>query len=270
MNQATPPLGLGGLPRIAATGRTFSALRHAYEYVAFGGLWLVFGLSSLLWSIPVAVLYLVLPKGFGESIGQFLIMAGFRYFVGAMRATGIIKCDLGALKSLRDEKALVIVANHPSLLDAVLVISQLPNVVCIAKTEIWDNWFLGAGARLAGFIRNDAPVKLIKRAAGKVQAGRHLLIFPEGTRTLAGSVNSFKGGFALIAKRAGIPVQTVFIESNSHFLGKSWPLCKKPPFPLIFKVHLGRRFNVGDDVGSFVEELEAYYRDQLPDRAPQL
>jgi 1-acyl-sn-glycerol-3-phosphate acyltransferase len=270
MSQPIPPLELEGLPRISSGGKAFGALRLVYEYVAFSALWFVFGLTSLLWSIPAAVLYCLMPNRSGEVVGQFLMMAGFRFFVGAMRATGIIKCNLGALQLLRDEKAFVIAPNHPSLLDAVLIISQLPNVVCIAKPEIWDNLFLGAGARLAGFIRNDAPIKLIKTAAEKIQTGRHLLIFPEGTRTLSGSINNFKGGFALIAKRADVPVQTVFIESNSRFLSKSWPYFKKPVFPLIYSVRLGHRFTVGKDVETFIEKLETYYREQLQDSRPRL
>ncbi|MHB1237871.1 MAG: 1-acyl-sn-glycerol-3-phosphate acyltransferase, partial [Gallionella sp.] len=67
----------------------------------------------------------------------------------------------------------------------------------------------------------------------------------------------------LIARRAGVPVQTVFIEYSSAFLGKGWPLWKKPQFPLTFRVTLGKRFVVGEDTKSFVDELENYFREQL-------
>jgi 1-acyl-sn-glycerol-3-phosphate acyltransferase len=180
-----------------------------------------------------------------------------------MKLSGIIRCDLAALDVLRGEKSLIIAPNHPSLLDAVLVISRLPSVVCIMKPAIWDNLFLGGGARLAGFIRNDTKTSLVKQAARKVRAGRHLLIFPEGTRTARLPVNAFKGGFALIARKAGAPVQTVFIETNSAFLGKAWPLLKKPKFPLIYRVRLGRRFDVGDDAQTFTRDLERYFSDEI-------
>src|SRR6185312_7501431 len=100
----------------------------------------------------------------GEPLGQFMIMAGFRYFVAAMRLTGIIQCDLRSLDVLRRSGPVVIAPNHPSLLDAVLIISRLPRVVCAAKSEIWDNLFLGAGVRLAGYVRNDSPAALIRHA----------------------------------------------------------------------------------------------------------
>lgn len=244
-------------PRLGAAAREF------YEYLAFYAALAVFGIISLAWSLPAAVLYRLLPRRWGEPLGQFVIMAGFRGFLALMKIAGIIKCDLSALDALRPDGAIVIAPNHPSLLDAVLVISRLPRVACITKAKIWDNWFLGGGARLAGFIRNDAPVRVIKEAAGKLRDGDHLLIFPEGTRTGTAPVNDFKRGFALIARRAGVPVQAVFIDGSSPFLGKTWPLFKKPCLPLTYRIRLGRRFEMGGDVRAGVQEMEEYYRQEL-------
>ena len=100
-------------------------------------------------------------------------------------------------------------------------------------------------------------------AAAAVRAGSQLLVFPEGTRTRREPVNHFEGGFALIAKTARVPVQTVFIETNSLFLSKGWPLFRKPAFPLIYRARLGRRFEVKGDVKALVAELECYYRKTL-------
>ena len=244
-------------------GRLAARLRHAYEHLLYYGLLGLFGISSLLWSVPAAILYPLLPRRWGEPLGQFMIMAGFRYFIGVMRIAGVIQCDLRELDRLRRGTPLVIAPNHPSLFDAVLIISRLPHLVCAAKAEIWDNVFLGGGARLAGFIRNDSSAKLIREAARQARRGRHFLIFPEGTRTSVQPVGAFKGGFALIAKQAKAPVQTVFIESNSRFLGKGWPLLTKPDFPLVYRVRLGRRVTVEGDVHEAVRQLHAYYRQEL-------
>ena len=63
---------------------------------------------------------------------------------------------------------------------------RLPRVVCITKATIWDNMFFGGGVRLAAYIRNDAPLPMIRRAAQAVRDGSQLLIFPEGSRTAHG------------------------------------------------------------------------------------
>jgi 1-acyl-sn-glycerol-3-phosphate acyltransferase len=242
-------------------GRRWRRILH--EGVVFYGLLALFGAMSLLWSLPAALLHRLLPRRWGEPLGQRVIMAGCRAFVGAMRLSGMIDCDLAALDALRSGPGVIIAPNHPSLLDAVLILSRLPCVVGAAKAEIWDNLFLGGSARLAGFVRNDSATTLIRRAARQVAAGRHFLIFPEGTRTSAEPLGPLKGGFALIARSADAAVQTVFIESNSRFLGKGWPLFKKPAFPLVYRVRLGRRFTVTGTAHEFVRELEAYYRREL-------
>jgi 1-acyl-sn-glycerol-3-phosphate acyltransferase len=241
----------------------FKGPRLAYEYVVLYGGLLCFAVMCLGWSLPAAVLYRILPKKLGEPLGQYAIMLVFRTYLWLVRASGLVKCDLDALDALREEQSLIITANHPSLIDIVLIASRLPHAVCILKANLLDNPLLGGGARLAGYIRNDAPKQLIRQSVAATQAGGQLIIFPEGTRTISPPVNEFKDGFGLIARKAGVPTQTVFIETNSPFLCKGWPLRKKPGFPLVYRVRLGRRFEAAGDVKAYVAELEEYYRQQL-------
>lgn len=226
----------------------------------------VFGLTCLVWSLPAALLHRLLPHRRGEGLGQFMIMAGFRWFVGVMRATGVLRTDFTELDRLREERAIVIAPNHPTMLDAVLLISRLPRVVCITKASLWDNTFLGGGIRLAAYIRNDAPLPMIRRAAEAVRDGRQLLIFPEGSRTAGRPVDRFHRSFAVMAKAAGAPVQTVFIEADSPYLTKGWPLFRRPVLPLVFRFRLGRRFEVGDDAEGFTRSLENYFHSELRGR----
>lgn len=238
-------------------------IRALYEVaMLYGGL-LGFALMGLVWSLPAGLLYILLPGAVGERLGQYVIMLGFRGYLAVARAAGVIRCDLAALDALRDERALLITTNHPSLIDIVLIASRLPRTVCIMKAGLLGNPLLGMGARLAGYIRNEPSWSMIRRSITSVRAGSQLLIFPEGTRTETSPISPFKEGFAVVAQRAEVPVQTVFIETNSPFLGKGWPLLKKPDFPLEYRVRLGRRFSAGDDVRTFVRDLEHYYAREL-------
>ena len=97
------------------------------------------------------------------------------------------------------------------------------------------------------------------------------MIFPEGTRTLGypGNVlNPLSRSTALIATRAGVPVQTVIIEFSSPYLGKGWPLWRKPSLPLTCRVRLGRRFDPPRDARAFTTELEAHFRAELAPPPP--
>jgi 1-acyl-sn-glycerol-3-phosphate acyltransferase len=242
--------------------RTAALLKHLYEYIVLYGGLILFALICLVWSLIATALAPFLPRKIAAPLGQFAIMAVFRFYLSVLKITGIVHLDLSILDALREDRSLIIAPNHPSLIDVVLIASRLPHIVCIMKASIWDNLLLGGGARLAGYIRNDAPKNMVRLAAAAARDGHQLLIFPEGTRTVAPPANDFKGGFGLIAKKAGVPIQTVFIETNSPFLGKGWPLLKKPDFPLIYRVRLGQRFEVNGEVKTFIAELEQYFRQQ--------
>ncbi len=251
----------------ARRGRWVAYLRRApglaYEYAAFYGFLLLLGIGFLGWGLIGAVLSRVLPRHTAAPLGQAVIGAGFRFYIDLLHVLGLMRAELSALDALRDARGLVLAPNHPSLLDILLIASRVPRAVCITKAQLWDNPFLGGGARLAGYIRNDAPLPLVRRAAAEVRGGANLLIFPEGTRTVAGPVNPLKPGFALIARAASAPVQTIFIESETPYLRKGWTLLRKPRFPLIYRVHLGPRLLVEGGADAFARTLEALYRAEL-------
>jgi len=248
---------------VRQAGRKAGRLRGWFDAVLFHVGLTLFGVMCLLWSLPAGVLHRLLPARVGAPIGQFGIMGGFRIFIGMMKALGLFRCDLSALDSLRHDGPLIIAVNHPSLLDALLVISRLPRVVCITKAALWDNWFLGGGIRLAAYIRNDAPLELTKLAVAELRAGHQLLIFPEGTRTRQGPVNDFKGGFAIMARTAGVPIQTVFLDSDTRYLTKGWTLFRRPDFPMTFRARLGQRLTVTGTTRTFTADLQRYFAAEL-------
>ena len=245
--------------RAALLARAVPLYYAAAFYIAVA----VFGASCLLWSLPASLLHRVLPRRIGEPLGQFGIMAGFRWCLWVMRLLGVVRVDLSPLDALRDERSLVVASNHPTMMDAVLLISRLPRVACITKASLWDSPFLGGGVRLAGYVRNDAPLAMIRRAAEAVREGRQLMVFPEGSRTARPPVDRFTRGFAVMARAAGAPIQTVLIEADSSYLRKGWPLFRRPDLPLVFRVRLGERFTMERDPEAFVAGLEAYFRREL-------
>jgi len=238
-------------------------LLGAYDYVVIylGLVWL--GLLCLAW-VPVALLiYPLVSERRGRALGRYVIMAVFRLYLASLGLSRRFSFDLDALDVLRDQASLIIAPNHPSLLDALMVISRLPNVACVLKSELMNNIFLGAGARLARYIRNTPVRRMLKQSMRDFASGSHLLLFPEGTRTVAGPVNPFKGSIGLIAQRAQVPVQTVLIETDSKYLNKGWPLFRKPPMPIHYRVSLGKRFDPPQDAHQFTAELEHYFVHEL-------
>jgi 1-acyl-sn-glycerol-3-phosphate acyltransferase len=246
-----------------------NVLLTLYDYLVLylGLAWL--GLLCLAWTLVTIILYPLLPKRHARRLGRFVIMSGFRIYLASLTLSGRCSFDLSALDELRDEAPLIIAPNHPCLLDAVMIISRLPNVACIMKAELMNNVFLGAGSRFARYICNEPIRKMVLLAAGDLQGGSHLLLFPEGTRTTSCPVNPFKGSIALIAQHAGAAVQTVLIETDSNYLSKGWPLFRKPAMPINYRIRLGRRFDPPQDTHRFMAELETYFSQEL-ERPPVL
>jgi Tat protein secretion system quality control protein TatD with DNase activity len=73
----------------------------------------------------------------------------------------------------------------------------------------------------------------------------------------------------LIAKYAHVPVQTLLIETDSPFLSKGWPLFRRPPLPITYRVRLGEALRgARGRAALFTAELDRYFRLALA-KAPQ-
>ena len=205
----------------------------------------------------------VLPRQRRKLLGRRLISASTRSYLRLLSLMGACRFDLSELDSLRDAPPMVIAPNHPSLLDALMVLSALPNAGCIMKASIVNNVVFGAAARVAGYVRNTPLRTMVQLAVADLRQGSHLLLFPEGTRTTQFPIGHLQGTTGLIAKNAGVPVQTVFIETDSGFLGKGWQLLWTPRMPITYRVRLGKRFDPPTHSARFVEELEQYFQSEL-------
>lgn len=220
---------------------------------------LLLGLISLAWNLVAMLLHPVLPRRRGQAIGRAGIAYGYRMFWAIAAASGMLRLHAEVLDALRDEPGLIIVANHPSMLDALMLVARLPRATCIMKASLLRNIFLGAGARLARYVSNESPLAMVRQAVDALKQGGQLVMFPEGTRTTQPPLNPFMPGVTLIAKLAKAPIQTVFIDTDSPYLGKGWPLWRLPPLPIVFSVRIGERFEPSRDADALLHELEQYF-----------
>jgi 1-acyl-sn-glycerol-3-phosphate acyltransferase len=244
-------------------------LLRPFMLLALYGLLLLLGLISLAWNLAALVLHPLLPRDRGLAVGRAGISRGYALFWAVANWSGLLKMDASALDPLRGARGLIVVANHPSMLDALMLVARLPRSACVMKASLTHNPFLGPGARLARYIRNDSALGMVRMAVADLKAGGQLVLFPEGTRTTQAPVNAFRPGFTLIAKLARAPIQTVFIDTDSPYLGKGWPLWRLPPLPIQFSVRLGRRFEPSNDPDAQLAEIEAYFAQALQPPPPR-
>jgi 1-acyl-sn-glycerol-3-phosphate acyltransferase len=238
-------------------------LKIIYEYFALYSSLTLLGLICLSWSVFALPLYFLLPQRIGMAVGRRGIMSGFRIYAWSLSITRAYRLDLREIDSLKGGPAVILAPNHPCLIDALLILTRHPNIVCVMKSALMRNVFLGSGSRLARYVRNDSSRHMVKESVAHLRDGAVLLLFPEGTRSTRAPINSLVGSVGLIAKHARVPVQTLVIETDSPFLSKGWPLFRRPELPITYRVRLGKRFDPPTDVPAFTAELDRYYRHEL-------
>lgn len=130
-------------------------------------------------------------------------------------------------ENIPQDRALVMASNHRSYADPVILTMPMKKpVTYMAKEELFKNklfgWFI---TKLGAFPvkRGAGDLQVIDDAVGILESGRHLVIFPEGTRSKDGKVGKGKTGVALIAARSGadvLPCGIIFEGEKLHFRSK--------------------------------------------------
>ncbi len=157
-------------------------LRRLLHTVVMYLLLLLLGLASLAWNlIALAALSAAAGASARARSAARPSRVIYRVFWSAAAALGILRIDAKALEALRDEPGgLIIAANHPSMLDALLVVAQLPRGVCIMKAALMRNVFLGPGAKLARYICNDSTRDMLRSAVANLREGGAARAVPRG------------------------------------------------------------------------------------------
>lgn len=188
-----------------------------------GSSFAVFGVGSLLLGIVAYPVLSILP-GDRERRMQRLVHYSFRAFSGFMQAVGVL-----SVETLQPERLLVpgprlIIANHPTLIDYVLLVAQLPQADVVVKRAHWSNPVVAGVVRGAGYVPNDSGESTLETCIARLRAGRTVLLFPEGTRSPRDQLGPFQRGAAHVAVAAGIPALPVTITARPPGLmrGQRW------------------------------------------------
>lgn len=186
--------------------------------------------------VPVALWF---PGDKQERV-QELIRVIFRFYIRTLHRTHMIDLHVPDEAKLARLSGVIVVANHPSLLDVVALMAFIPRAQCIIKNALWSHRFLGPLMRVAGYIRNDLPPEeLVEACRTALDQKRNLIIFPEGTRTVPGEKLRFHRGFASLATLTEAPVQTILISCTPPILYKGEPMGHAPSKRPVFKVIMG-------------------------------
>jgi 1-acyl-sn-glycerol-3-phosphate acyltransferase len=201
-----------------------------YTRIATTGLsFFLFGLGGVLLGAIVVPLLLIVPGGRAARQRRVrrMIRLAFRFFIGFMNRTGAISYAFEGAERLGRPGQLII-ANHPSLIDIVLLLAFTPGTGCVVKRAAWRNPSMVVAVAGAGYVPNAPTDRMIERASALLESGESLIMFPEGTRTVPGRAAFFHRGAASVAVRAARCVTPVFIRVEPPHLSKAVPWYRVP------------------------------------------
>jgi len=179
---------------------------YIYRVIVKVLFFLNFGIGSTIFSL------LFFPVLFFKY--RRLVSIAFALFVLQMRLFGILTLKIENRAFLKNLYSKIIVANHPSLLDIVLLISLLPNADCIVNSSLGKRNILRIIVNTI-YISNDLDFKEISsRVANSLSKGNCVIIFPEGTRSVPGKPIDLKKGAARLAIGTGYDIVPIHIGGN--------------------------------------------------------
>ena len=145
---------------------------------------------------------------------------------------------VSGLENIDRKRTYVVVANHQSLADIVVVYQTKMQFKWVAKDSLFRVPFIGWELSLAKHIRlmrgsMGSIKKIYREAAQLLRSGMSVLFFPEGTRSETNEMKDFQNGAFKLAIKEGVPVLPIVIEGTGDAIPKgSWMLTTKVPASL--------------------------------------
>jgi 1-acyl-sn-glycerol-3-phosphate acyltransferase len=195
----------------------------AVSFTLFG----VGGLFLTIFVFPAMNLFIRNPQKRAVA-AQRTVHLAWKAFLWVPVVLGVLEIETEGEELLRQATGTLVIANHPSLLDVVLIMSLMDRTQCVVKRGVWDNPFMRGVIKATNYIPNlGDSEQTLRDCVAALQAGNNLVIFPEGSRTVPGKQIHLERGFANIAIRAGVPIRLVSVSCNPPMLrkGEKWYQC---------------------------------------------
>jgi 1-acyl-sn-glycerol-3-phosphate acyltransferase len=195
--------------------RSWRLVATALAFTVFG---LVAAVANLLYFVPLRLF--VRNGAVRRRYARAGIRVCYRVFLRLLEVLGIVKLELDrdGLASLAGSA--VVVANHPTLLDVLVLLAYIDRASCVVKHSLWRNPFLSSAIRAAEFIPNRDPEQLLRDCDAALRRGEPLIVFPEATRSVPGQPLRLQRGAAQIALEADADVKLVHFRCEPVFLSK--------------------------------------------------
>jgi 1-acyl-sn-glycerol-3-phosphate acyltransferase len=135
------------------------------------------------------------------------------------------RLDIRGRDQIPRDRPVVFMANHQSNCDPPALLAILPPVLVLVKKEFFRVPIIGRGMVACGFIpvdrRNrEQALEAVEKGVQALKAGKSFLVYPEGTRSPDGRLQSFKKGVFVMALKAGAPIVPISVSGSNKIMPK--------------------------------------------------
>jgi 1-acyl-sn-glycerol-3-phosphate acyltransferase len=123
--------------------------------------------------------------------------------------------------SINLEKPAIIIANHQSFIDSLILLSMHPRLIMLPGPKMWNSILFGMVGRIAGYVRADRIQADLGKIRSRIDEGYSLVVFPEGTRSLSGKIGRFHKGAFWLAEQLDLDIIPVVINGSGASLPKN-------------------------------------------------
>jgi 1-acyl-sn-glycerol-3-phosphate acyltransferase len=181
---------------------------------------------------------LIRDPGARQTTARNLIGFAFRAFIWLMKSMGVLSYQIQGARNACSSSSQLIIANHPTLIDVVFLVSLFPQADCVVKESVTRNPFMRSTVAAANYISNSQTQELLDSCVRRLGSGNNLLLFPEGTRSSGKQPLDFKLGAAAVAVDSGAEILPVVIRCTPPTLAKNEPWYKIPPTRPFFSIQI--------------------------------
>ena len=224
-------------------------INRAWRLFGTGLSFTVFGVGGLFLAVLVFPAISVFSRDEKTRTlrARWMVNRSYRSFLWMMHGLGVFDFDVdpNCRERFKADGGLIVVANHPTLIDVVQLLAEVEQGNCIVKRALWNNPFLGGVVRATNYISNDDSEELLARCVEVLKNGETLVIFPEATRTVPGEAMRLRRGAARVALSAKVPMQMVHISCEPATLTKAEHWYQIPVRRPCLRMRVGDRLDIG-------------------------
>lgn len=196
-------------------------MKRFLRSILSGLCFLLFGVGGIISGAAIVPFVLIFcSKNTQRRVLSGIIHYSWKLFVWFMCVLRLIQIKTDNPKALKNMRGKIVIANHPSLIDVVILVAKIPYSICLVKGALFQNIFIRNLIKHVYISNSMEPDQFIKQATEILHNGYNIIIFPEGTRTKPDKKIHMHRGFAHLHLYSKNDIQPIHISNDPKILGK--------------------------------------------------